>query len=1039
MNNNESDLRLVNRLRLVSRIIGAIVALSGCLVLIGWFLDIPVLKSPHPSLITMKANTALCFLLIGIALYLLGRDRVYPALGGTLRSTLYAKRIAFICAFLITCIGLLSLGEYLFSVNLGIDQLLVVEPAGAVGTVHPGRMAPNTALNFILIGLALLLLDVETRRGYRPTQFLIAAEGIIALLALIGYSYNVSEFTGLASYTRMALNTMILFVLICFGVLFARPDLGLMSIFTSDSLGGKMARWIMPVAVFILFITGWLRLWGQRSGLYPGEFGTSIRLVADIIIFVVFLYVISKALHKADAERQSAKDELQASHDILEIKVQQRTAELRRLNRTLATLSKCNQTLVMATDEQQFTRDICRTVVELGGYRMAWVGYAQNNGQQKLNPVASAGYEDGFMEIIQRCWDDAETRHCPSYNAFQTGRPVITRDIGHISEYVAWRPEALKRGYASAISLPLIAQAKVFGMLNIYSSEPEVFDEPEVKLLSEMALDLGHGITTLRDLQEKKRVEKEMLFVSKIPSGNPNPIMCVDFNGILLYANQAGDSILSAKSQVGKMVSDKWRDWVNAVFESKAGREFEMELGNRVFSFVLTPVSEDNYVIVYGRDVTEQKKTQSQLFQAQKLESVGTLAGGIAHDFNNMIGAIKGYAELSLMDLSAVPNTAQAGTEKSNPVHEPSPCLPELTPKMQQGLGEYLRHIVTATDRAGVLTRQLLIFSRGHSSELQSLNLNETVANMLKMLNRLIGEDIKIETKLALDAAAVKADAGNIEQVLLNLVVNARDAMPTGGKITIKTENVAVDEKYCQLNIESRCGDFVILTVSDTGSGMSKEVLSHMFEPFFTTKPQGKGTGLGLSVVYGIVKKHNGWLNVYSEPAGTAYGKPKGIANSEPGQGSVFKIYLPVSAEKPQAKSDTRVIPVNQLRGKSEKVLVVEDDEGIRNLVTNALAKMNYQVFTAASGAEARTLFEKEKGVFHFILSDVVLPDTNGVELCDELSAKNKNVCVLLSSGYASRGAYSEQIRARNLPFIQKPYKLNELFKTIREMLEGKQ
>jgi signal transduction histidine kinase/CheY-like chemotaxis protein len=389
----------------------------------------------------------------------------------------------------------------------------------------------------------------------------------------------------------------------------------------------------------------------------------------------------------------------------------------------------------------------------------------------------------------------------------------------------------------------------------------------------------------------------------------------------------------------------------------------------------------------------EKEKMQAQLFQAQKLESVGTLAGGIAHDFNNMLGAIKGYAELSLMD-----------TVKSNPVYE------------------YLKHIVTATDRAGVLTRQLLIFSRSHSAELQSLNLNENINNMLKMLSRLIGENIKIETKLAPDAAAIKADAGNIEQVLMNLCVNSRDAMPTGGKITIKTENVKVDQKYCELNIESRCGDFVMLTVSDTGTGMTKDVLSHMFEPFFTTKPQGKGTGLGLAVVYGIVKKHNGWINVYSEP----------------GQGAVFKIYLPVSTEKPRPKSDTRIILPEQLKGRAERILVIEDDDGIRKLVTKALVKMNYQVFTAASGDEARALFDREKGDFHFILSDVVLPDTNGVDLCDELLNKNKNVCVLLSSGYASKGAYGDIIRDRKLPFIQKPYNLSVLFKTIREMLEGK-
>ena len=413
--------------------------------------------------------------------------------------------------------------------------------------------------------------------------------------------------------------------------------------------------------------------------------------------------------------------------------------------------------------------------------------------------------------------------------------------------------------------------------------------------------------------------------------------------------------------------------------------------------------------LFHRKQMAEEKQMiQQQLYQAQKMESIGTLAGGIAHDFNNMLGAIRGFAELSLMD-----------TDKANPVYE------------------YLKHIVTSTDRAGILTRQLLLFSRKSNVELQPVNLNEAINNMLKMLTRLIGENIRIETKLDSDAAAIKADAGNIEQVLLNLVVNARDAihtsattegspvgMPTGGQITIQTENVAVDEKYYQLNRESHCGDFVCLTVADTGAGMSRETMAHIFEPFYTTKPQGKGTGLGLSVVYGIVKKHNGWTQVYSEP----------------GQGTVFKIYLPATTEgSPVGKSDTRIIPPEQLKGRAERILVVEDDDGIRNLLINTMSKMNYQVFSAASGAEARTLFEQEKGDFRLILSDVVLPDTNGVDLTDELVKLKPGIPVLLSSGYASKGASGDVIRDRRLPFIQKPYNLNVLLKTVREMLEKQQ
>jgi len=256
----------------------------------------------------------------------------------------------------------------------------------------------------------------------------------------------------------------------------------------------------------------------------------------------------------------------------------------------------------------------------------------------------------------------------------------------------------------------------------------------------------------------------------------------------------------------------------------------------------------------------------------------------------------------------------------------------------------------------------------------------------------------------------------------MNLALNARDAMPKGGRIIIKTENIAVDKEYCEVNIEARPGNFVCLSVTDTGTGMTKEVRAHIFEPFFTTKEQGKGTGLGLSVVYGIIKQHRGWINVYSEP----------------GQGSVFKIYLPASDETAHSKPETRIISPADYKGHQERILVLEDDMDIQKLVVSVLTRMNYQVFPASSLAQARQVFDREKGNFHMILSDMTLPDGNGLELCDELTAKNKNIKVLLNSGYPSREENRDIIRQRGLPFLAKPYNLTLLFKMVREVLEGR-
>ena len=423
---------------------------------------------------------------------------------------------------------------------------------------------------------------------------------------------------------------------------------------------------------------------------------------------------------------------------------------------------------------------------------------------------------------------------------------------------------------------------------------------------------------------------------------------------------------------------------------------------DKVYDLIATAIKDsagNNLKLEIFRDITERKraeeekgKLQAQLFENQKMDAIGQLVGGIAHDFNNILGAIKGYGELAIME-----------TDETNPIYVD------------------LQQIVSSTDRGAKLINQLLLFSQSHSVDIKSVDLNKLVDNLLKMLNRLIGENISIETKLSPDLPNIKADSGNIEQALLNMVINARDAMPNGGRITIKTENVSIDEKYCQLNPESRCGNFVCLSVTDTGTGMTKDVLAHIFEPFFTTKPQGKGTGLGLAVVYGIIKKHQGWVDV----------------DSESKQGTVFKIYLPVSAEKTRAKPDTKTMTSSELKGKGERILVIEDDEGIREVVTNALDRMNYKVFSTSSGQEAREIFDRERGEFDLILSDIVLPDINGIDLCDELVKKKEGLKVLLSSGYPDRdrGAGSNLIREWNLPFIAKPYNLETLFKTIREIL----
>jgi CheY-like chemotaxis protein len=372
------------------------------------------------------------------------------------------------------------------------------------------------------------------------------------------------------------------------------------------------------------------------------------------------------------------------------------------------------------------------------------------------------------------------------------------------------------------------------------------------------------------------------------------------------------------------------------------------------------------------------------------MEAVGRLAGGIAHDFNNVLTAISGNAELVLEDL-----------KREDPIYQ------------------RLEEIRLSVVHASRLTRQLLLFSRGHKFELSPLNINTTAENLLMMLNRLIGEDIEVKMDLAPDVWSVGADEGNIEQLLLNLSVNARDAMPNGGRLVIRTENRELTEDEARSMTGARAGRFVCLTVRDSGSGIDEETLPHIFEPFYTTKDAGKGTGLGLAVVYGIVTQHAGWITV----------------KSTPGVGTTFKTFLPTSGEEEGHETEEWAAK-KRPKGNGERVLLVEDERRVREVTKRAVIEGGYKVFDAEDARTAIELFEKEDGEFDLILSDVVLSDFNGVELAKELTSRNPNLKVLLTSGYVDDKSNWEVIDRMGFRFLQKPYSIDDLLSAVKNSIE---
>jgi signal transduction histidine kinase len=389
----------------------------------------------------------------------------------------------------------------------------------------------------------------------------------------------------------------------------------------------------------------------------------------------------------------------------------------------------------------------------------------------------------------------------------------------------------------------------------------------------------------------------------------------------------------------------------------------------------------------FASDITPQKSLESQLFMAQKMEAVGRLAGGIAHDFNNLLTGIIGYCDLSLMQAN-------------------------VTDALRRNIGE----IRKASERCAALTRQLLAFSRKQVLVPKVINLNVAVADMDKILRQLIGEDIDLVARLRKDLGNVKTDPAQIEQVILNLAINARDAMPRGGKLTVETENVELDDSYVSRHESVLPGPYVMLAVSDTGCGMEEKTLAHIFEPFFTTKE--KGTGLGLSTVYGIVKQHGGNIWVYSVP----------------GAGTTFKVYLPRVEEKTTEAPETAERLPEELRG-SETVLLVEDEELVRQMTREMLTRQGYEVLEASGSDDAVELCSRFRRTIHLMLTDVVMPGMSGVELSKRLASSQPSMKVLFMSGYTSNAIVHQGILDPGVAFLQKPFTIATLSRTIRLVL----
>ena len=521
----------------------------------------------------------------------------------------------------------------------------------------------------------------------------------------------------------------------------------------------------------------------------------------------------------------------------------------------------------------------------------------------------------------------------------------------------------------------------------------------------------GIGLKNLKDIEMRKRMQESEEQYRTILQTAMDGIWRMDLQGRLLEVNEAycRMSGYSAQELLAMHVSDleavETPDETTAHirrvmaqgenrFESrhrrKDGTIFDVDVSAQYQTI------DGGRLVVFLRDITERKrveeekaKLQNQLLQSQKMESVGRLAGGVAHDFNNMLGVILGHAELAM--------------DKVDPDHP---------------LYNDLQEIRKAAERSSDLTRQLLAFARKQTITPKVLDLNETVAGMLKMLQRLIGEDIQLAWLPGVNLWPVRMDPSQVDQILINLSVNARDAIAGVGKVTIETENVRLDEAYCADHAGFVPGEYLLLAVSDDGCGMDRESQDKIFEPFFTTKGAGKGTGLGLATCYGIVKQNNGFINVYSEPD----------------RGTTFRIYLPRHIGKAeQIRKEGPQEPA--IRGR-ETVLVVEDEEALLELGKIMLEKQGYRVLTAGTPGEAIRLAEEHSGEIHLLMTDVVMPEINGRELARKMLSLYPNLKRLFMSGYTADVIAHHGVLDAGVHFLQKPFSRKDLAAKVREALD---
>lgn len=693
------------------------------------------------------------------------------------------------------------------------------------------------------------------------------------------------------------------------------------------------------------------------------------------------------------------------SWDIIERKLTEET--LRRSDEEKTILNRIANIFLTISDEGMY-REVLTVVMQVMKSKFGIFGYIDETGDLILPSLS--------QEVWKECQVYGKSNIFP---ANSWGDSLWGKAIREKKTYYSNGPFNVPEGHIQInhfLTAPIVFGKETIGLISVADKEGG-YTEKEKDLLERITRNISPILHARlqRDIQESKRktVEAELRESEEkyrlLVKNADEAIFIIQDEGIKFPNPKAldmtGYSIEELeKISFSKLIHPGDRDWVidghlNPEKSEKPAQISPFRIKDKTGKdiwVILTTASiiweKKPGILCFFRDVTEEKKLEAQFMQAQKMEAVGRLAGGVAHDFNNMLGVIIGHTELALMKLAP-----------SDPFYN------------------QLQKIERAARRSVELTRQLLAFARKQTIEPRVLNLNDTISGMLNMLQRLIGEDIDLSWKPGEDLWKVKMDPSQIDRVLANLCVNARDAIDGVGRVTIETSNISFDKKYCSTHPGYLPGDFILFAVSDDGNGMDKETLTHLFEPFFTTKSMGKGTGLGLATVYGIINQNQGFINVYSET----------------GKGTSFKIYLPRYIEN-ESKSLEIEMQEEPISLGQETLLLVEDEPGILDLSKNMLKELGYFVMSADAPSEAIRIAQAYTGVIDLLITDVVMPEMNGPDMLKKIHEFHPDLKCLFMSGYTANVITHRGVLDEGLQFLQKPFSIKELGSKVRQVLSSK-